>query len=613
MDKWLVMAGAPVFGAPGDIRKNRDAVLQRIFEAQKAGVQMLVLPELCLSGGSCGEMFRHKVLLDACGEALQAIAEAAGGLLCVLGLPLRSGGQVFNTLAIIKSGGIRAFVIKQRLAALQLPFFSSFVPSSLDWKGRLIPCGADYTLDLEGLNGKAHIRFYDDLMFDEELPAHAGERLIIAAPAMMPSLAGSHQQLRRQLARFSLKSADVLLANAGANESTTDQVFAGEALITGQGSILAEALPFSGKTAIADLAAIQQKHGELDLAEESVSLPEPTAPFAPPKGPRRQAWCRDCLEIAAQGLARRMARIAAKSVTLGVSGGLDSAMALLVVRRAFEIGGLDKAGIHACSLPGLGSSGRTQNNARQLIKALDLPVREIDIRGSVLAHFRDIGLAEGDHGTAYENAQARERTQVLMDLANMHGGLMVGTGDLSESALGFTTFGGDHLSMYNVNAGLYKSAIRLIIRQAAVDAGGGKLSDTLMDILDTPISPELLPDKAGGITQQTEEIVGPYRLNDFFLHHFLTVAAGPESLLKAAQSAFGEEYGKDELIRSMGNFFTRFFQSQFKRNCTSDGPQVLDVSLSPRGFYLLPSDASASVWLEAIDQLETLIERKQNA
>ena len=611
--KWLAMAGAPAFGAPGDIKNNCEAVLRRIFEAQKAGAKLLVLPELCLSGGSCGEMFRHQAMLDACGEAAQTISEAAAGLICVLGLPLFSNGQIFNALAVIAGGDVKAFVIKQRLSAMQRTFFSSFVPSSLAWRGRLIPCGTDYTLGIEGLGGKMLVRFYDDLLADEELPVHKGEHLIIAAPSMLPALAGSHPALRRQLARLSLKGAALLLANAGANESTTDQVFAGGALIAGQGSVLGEALPFSGIPAMADLAAVPKLPRIPEEEELEIPLPEPAVPYAPPDGPWRQAWCRDCLEIAAQGLAKRMARIHTKAVTLGVSGGLDSAIALLIIKRAFEIEGLDKAGIYACSLPGLGSTGRTQGNARRLIEALGLPVHEIDIRGSVLAHFRDIGLAEGDHGTAFENAQARERTQVLMDMANMRGGLMIGTGDLSESALGFATFGGDHLSMYNVNAGLYKSAIRLIIRQVARDAGKGGLRETLMDILDTPISPELLPANAGSIVQQTEEIVGPYKLNDFFLHHFLTDAADPESLLKAAQTAFGEEYGRSMLLSSIRKFITRFFQNQFKRNCASDGPQVLDVSMSPRGFYLLPSDASASVWLDAIEQLEKGVERKQDA
>jgi NAD+ synthase (glutamine-hydrolysing) len=605
LDKSLrVMACAPAFGAPGDIRRNTDAILEQIREAQSKSVQLLVLPELCLSSGSCGDLFLYEVLLDACREAAREIEKACTLPLCVFGLPVKAGNRVFNALAIMAQGRITGFAVKQNLNSSQRQFFSTDCPETIDWYGTALPCANTASLPLPGSTASVRVWFYDDLLAAS--PEERGQQAaVLAVPALNPAVAGQEARLPNQLASLCAKGISLAYANAGTNESTTDLVYSGQAFITGSGGILAQALPFSQEAAFAEITeALTQAVPDASQA----FLPGDTVmdaqmPYAPRDPAERVAWCRDCVEISARGLATRLQRIGAKAVTLGVSGGLDSAMALIIIRRAFEILDLDCRDIHAYSLPGLGSSVRTRRNALQLIESMGLPAREINLRASILQHFKDIGQDMDTHNTAYENSQARERTQVLMDLANKVGGLMVGTGDLSELSLGFATYGGDHLCMYGTNGGLYKSVIRLIIRQYALDAHSKVLKDTLLDILDTPISPELLPGKEGQISQHTEQILGPYLLNDFFLHHFLAGKAGPSDILHQTLVAFGEQFSKEEILSRLRSFFSRFFASQFKRSCMADGPMVLGVSLSPRGGFTLPSDASAGIWLSEIDRI----------
>ena len=592
------MAGAPRYGAPGDVSRNLSAILDLVNEARVSGAQALVLPELALSSAACGDLFRHRLLTDACAGALADVARACGDTACVLGLPLRTGMGVHNAAALIRGGEVAAFIIKQNLSPRERSFFCGEVPDSAEWRGRSVACHAQATMRVQG-DMELTAAFWDDICARPALDGRAA----VLAPAAFPTLAGGTERLLERVGSLTAKGAVLALANAGANESTTDEVFGGEAVISRGGAILSHADSFSGKAAFAFAVPPGETPVPAPARQPAAMPPDPAEPYMPPEGPARVRWCRDCVEIPARALAVRMERVGARAATIGVSGGLDSAMALLVIRRAFALLGLPAEQIIACSLPGLGTGERTRGNARRLMEAVGLQPREIDIRASVLAHFRDIGHPPGLMDTAFENAQARERTQVLMDLANMHGGLMVGTCDLSEDALGFSTFGGDHLSMYCVNCGLYKSAIRHAVRQAAQDAGEGALRGALLDILETPVSPELLPGAPGTLAQETENIVGPYLLNDFFAHHFLTSAATPAEMLGLARSAFGETYGRTEIVERMRAFFTRFFASQFKRNCLSDGPQVLGVSLSPRGGLAMPSDASAAVWLDALDRL----------
>ncbi len=588
MDSQRVMAAAPGFGRPGDVAANAQAIVRRIKEAKAQAAALLVLPELCLTG-SCGDILGHGLVLDACRKAALALAREGAGLGVALGLPVGMGGQAYNAAALLSDGKIQGLVLKNRLSWQEQRVFGpgAEAPADEAW-----PCPVHREgvgrFDLPGF-GPLTVAFGADL---QESPGGS-----LALFGACPARAGGGQaRLKRVLALAGMGLC--AWANPGGNESSTDQVYDGQTILIKGGRLLAASRPFSGDSVFSMAGGEEANQGFYPWE------PDPARPYAPLDEAARAAWCREALEISARGLALRLGRIKARGLSLGLSGGLDSALALLAALRAFEIGGLDKKGLWALSLPAFGTSRRTRTNALKLMAACGLPERELDITASVASHLKEIGHPEGRMDAVFENAQARERTQVLMDLANQLGGVMIGPGDMSELALGFTTFGGDHMSMYGVNAGLYKTAIRLIVAQYARDTDNQALAEVLTAILDTPISPELLPGEAGGIRQKTEAILGPYLLNDFFLHHFLLGKLSPEEMLKRALDAFEGRFLREELLSRMRGFFTRFFASQFKRSCLPDGPQVLGLSLSPRGGLHLPSDASAALWLSALEALE---------
>lgn len=602
------MACDLAFGAPGDVETNARAILTRVAQAREAGADVLLLPELCLSSGSCGDLFFQPLFLTACREAAQDIARATDGLLVVFGMPLiQETGErrLYNALAVACDGRMLGFVTKTILPRPQRAVFDAGAPEEVRWAGQALPCFRDGVVSLRALGfpGSALIGFGDErwpLHPDEGLDRHA----VVLLSFLLPAAAGRMRPAFPMADGWFQGIACLAYANAGAAEGTGDAVYPGDAGVFLSGRLAGEAAPFTLGSALSHPAGAGS-NASPDGHRTAYDAPDPRMPYAPAERDARARWCRDCVEIAARGLATRMRRIGSRAAILGVSGGLDSAMALLVTRRAFDLMDMPIGQIHAYTLPGLGSSARTRGNAWRLMEALGSTAREIDLKASILKHFEDIGQDPDTHDTAFENAQARERTQVLMDLANRHQGLMVGSGDLSELALGFTTFGGDHLSMYGVNAGLYKTAIRLVIAQCVQDADNETLRGALLDILDTPVSPELLPGKDDQISQKTEDILGPYVLNDFFLHHFLLSRLEPARMLEAAQEAFNGEFSRGELTERMRAFFNRFFRNQFKRNCLPDGPEVLGVSLSPRGGFALPSDASAAVWLQAAGRLAT--------
>ena len=597
-----IMAGAPASGSPGDVRKNEAEAGRLIDRAKAAGADLLILPELCLTGASCGDLLRYELLTRSAGQAALRLAERCDNLCCVFGLPLRAEGRIYSVMLAVKDGKPAGCWIRD--------LFSSYVPRAIslreraldirlegvsiqDWSGKALPLMGGESLALSF----ADVRD----MAKEAARLYQGGATIAAFTASRPALAGSADIARAQAIEAASSGGLCALVSGGYNESSTDWVADGMALIASPDGQVSEAAPFSFETALYP----DQARPFTPEAEQAL---DPAVPYAPPEGPARERWCRDAVTIAAHALRLRMERVGAKKAVLGLSGGLDSAMALIIACRAFELMGLDaKSGILPYSLPGFGSGSQTRGNSAALARALGIGLGEIDITGNVSRHFEDIGH-DGRHDAAFENAQARERTQVLMDLANMHGGLMVGTGDLSELALGFTTYGGDHLSMYCVNGGLYKSAIRLILRQTALDSESLPLKDALSRVLDTPISPELLPGQAGEIAQKTEDIVGPYELNDFYLHHFLLERRDPEALFNLARGAFGDKYSPTELLARMKSLFSRFFAAQFKRSCLSDGPQILDVSIAPRGGLELPSDASCALWMDETERL--IIEHK---
>lgn len=579
----LIAAAAPKGGAPLDVRKNKEAIKETIREAAAIGAQALIMPELCLSASGAGSLFSHPHFLTACLDAALEIAKECEGITCAFGLPVTDGKKTYNALAVAGEGRILSFVIKKNLKQDQALFFETVCPDSLRVKGESIPCARQAKLPLPLPSA---VLFYDDLK--DQQP----ENDLVLAAAAIPAQAGLLDAEALKPDGFMPRA--LAVANAGINESTTDLVYPGQAGIYVEGRTAAFARPFMKELAVHGLSLPLLDKNEIETKKPLKMSRQ--MPYAPDSKEALDRWCEDAVEIAARALAMRMKRIHVQSVTLGVSGGLDSTMALVTSLRAFDILGLPREGIYACSLPGLGSSNRTKNNAIRLMEAFDLIPREIDIKPSILRHFADIKQDVNTHDAAYENAQARERTQVLMDKANQLGGMMVGSGDLSELALGFTTYGGDHMSMYGVNAGLYKTAIRLILGHVAETTDNQSLKTVLLDILDTPISPELLPGQ-GEIKQKTEDILGPYVLNDFFLHRFLKDRKAPEDIVREATRVFSGKHDEDEIKTRLNAFFRRFFASQFKRNCLPDGPMVLGVSLSPRNGFILPSDASSDLYL----------------
>ncbi len=590
-----IMAAAPATGAPGDIRANEREIARLIARARERGARLLALPELCLSASGCGSLFEQDFFNEEAERAALRLSESCRGLCCLIGLPLRDGAGRFSAMLAVEDGRLLGLWLRG-LPLPHRPGCPRTERDSLVFGGEALPVLNGRLLRLSGGESLALSFSGEDRAEEEAAACCLAGADICVFPAARPALAGGAQARRIAALRASARGCVCVMLSAGANESSTDCCFDGQALIARDG-LLAEAAPFAFGEALS---------GEARPWEGPMQLPppEPAAPYAPPPGPQRSQWRREAVEIAAQALRLRMRRIGTNKLLLGLSGGLDSAMALLICCRACELAGLDPGeAVLPYALPGPGSGSRTQANSRDLAAALGLTLRRVSISRSVALHLEEIGHA-GQRDTAFENAQARERTQILMDLANLCGGLMVGTGDLSELALGFTTFGGDHLSMYCVNGGLYKSAIRLILSGMADEDGRPALSAALRAILDTPVSPELLPGEGGSIAQRTEDIVGPYELNDFFLHHLLSGEGSPRALVALAEGAFGGRYGRGELIDRLAALLRRFFAAQFKRSCMPDGPQILPVSLSPRGGFLMPSDASAALWLRETDRMK---------
>ena len=596
----VLLMSADLRGAPADVGKNRDEILRRLRHAEKAGATLLLLPPLSLTGSTCGDLFFQDLLLQSAGRAACALGAMSRRTVLVFGLPIRVENKIHAASAVCWGGQLRGLWVKAVLSQEERRWFSPWEGSarSVQLHSQLVPVGSDLVFDLPDKVlrfGVMQCKAAEAMQAAKPFLAQGVD--LLAIQAFEPTLAGEYYKKREHLRQLSALCS-CLYQNAGSSESTTDGVYGGEAFILSASEVLAQRSAFALQVRIQACASLPQekKQGSFLRPKQETLISD--APYAPPEGPLRDEWCRDAVEIPAQGLAIRMARIKAKTAVLGLSGGLDSALALLVSARALQINGLPREALLAYSLPCFGTTGRTRGNSLRLMTALGLPAREIDISRTVQAHLEDIGH-DSRFDAAFENAQARERTQVLMDIANMHDGLMVGTGDMSELALGFTTFNGDHMSMYAVNSGLYKSAIRLILALTSEQAGPA-LKEVLEDILDTPISPELKPLREG---QYTEEIVGPYALSDFFLYYVLSQGMHPRTLLRYAQAAFTGRFTRAEMLKWMRVFFQRYFAAQFKRSCSSDGPQVLAHSLSPRGGLAMPSDAEPRLWLEEIDLL----------
>ncbi len=628
----------------GDCMGNAGHIIEYIGKAAEAEAAIAVFPELSVTGYTCGDLFYQERLLKSAENAVRRIAAATAGTktVAVIGLPVAYGDRLLNCAAVIHNGNIAGIVPKSHI-----PNYAEFyenrwfcsgsgIDDTISFAGQKgIPFGAKKLFRL----GKAvlGVEICEDIwtaLPPSTILCMAGAN-IIANLSASDELAGKHDERMQLISHQSGRCiSSYIYASSGFGESTSDLVFAGDTAIAENGRILAEGKRFEkdGTITYADidlglLSAMRRKTGTfpgsdtlpqdtigkidiIDLGEpvypKRLSRDIPRHPFIP-SGPDRDKRMEEIIRIQIAGLATRIERIKSKTAVIGISGGLDSTLALLTTVLTYDYLGKDRKEIIGITMPGLGTSGRTRNNASDLMEALGITSREIPISQAVRQHFSDIGL-DGDYrGAAYENAQARERTQILMDTANLTGGIVIGTGDLSEAALGWCTYNGDHMSMYNMNGGIPKTLVIHLVKwiadnnacAAAASLRDGKnIKEIIYDIIDTPISPELLPaDGNGEINQKTEELIGPYELHDFFLYHFIRLCETPEKILFTASHAFSGKYDEATIGKWLRLFMKRFFTQQFKRNCAPDSPKVGSVALSPRGDWRMPSDASPDGWL----------------
>ena len=614
---------------------NAKKIVEVIEEQSAKGTELLVFPELCLSGYTCGDLFLQQTLLDGCLTALKTVAKATTGLkmLVFVGLPLSAQGKLYNCAAALSDGNILGFVPKTYIPNYnefyEARYFSP-APEGVLW----LPLGgeddgADFSTELV-FRDENHPEIAVGCEICEDLwaPESPSVRLAKSGASIIVNLSASNETVGKREYRKTLLAAQsgknlcaYVYADAGVGESTSDMVFAGNNFIYENGVCLAESLPFSGEAAEAevDVGFLLSERRKLNtfctnggndewldadfVGDGELTLRRfPQLPFVP-QGKELEKRCGLILSMQSSALARRLSHTHAKTAVIGVSGGLDSALALLVTCRAFDLLGKDREDIIALTMPGFGTTLKTKNNALSIMQAAGVTIRTVHIGGAVNRHFRDIDHDPENRDTVYENAQARYRTMVLMDVANETGGLVIGTGDMSELALGWCTYNGDHMSMYAVNSSVPKTLVKSLVAYEAKRLGG-RMEVVLKSVLGTEISPELLPpDEEGNIAQKTEDIVGPYELHDFYLWCFLRRGYSPAKTLYVAERTFAEKYDRETLKKWLVSFYKRFFAQQFKRDCVPDGVKVGSVSLSPRADLRMPSDASANLWVREAEEL----------
>ena len=614
---------------------NAQVICEQAKEAAEHGAKIVVFPELCITGYTCNDLFLQELLLEKAKEALLTIAEETGQLetLFLVGLPVDKDGRLYNVAAVLYRGRILGMIPKKNI-----PMYAEF------YEGRHFTPGEETVTEYR--LGKQVIPFGSNLLFRcEELPelilgCELCEDLWVAEPpstshalmgaTVIANLSASNETVSKDDYRTLLIKASsarllcgYIYTSAGEGESTQDLVFGGHDLIAENGTLLVQSARFTTGILYTDLDVLKisserRRMGTFGKRPMKPYLTVPFSmqltgtkldrkfaahPFVPEDMVERNRRCEDILSIQAFGLKKRYEHIGCKTAVLGISGGLDSTLSLLVTAKAFDALGLDRSGITAVTMPCFGTTDRTYKNACKMSIKLGAELREVPLAKSVEQHFIDIGHDINDHSVTYENAQARERTQVLMDIANQTGGLVIGTGDMSELALGWATYNGDHMSMYGVNASVPKTLVRHLVHYYADTCEDQELKDVLYDVLDTPVSPELLPPKDGEIAQKTEDLVGPYELHDFYLYYVLRFGYEPEKIYRLAKIAFDGEYDNETMKKWLRTFYWRFFSQQFKRSCLPDGPKVGTVALSPRGDFRMPSDACATVWLNDVEKL----------
>ena len=627
-----------------DVEYNVQQIESLIAQAEGRGIEVMVLPELCMTGYTCQDLFKEQALLDRAEQGVMLLLDFTRKLdiITVVGVPVVINGLLYNCAAVIQAGQLLGIVPKTYLPSYgefyEKRWFASaqdLNPTDIYFAGSSVHVSAEPQIFVTGDGVKFGIEICEDVW----APIPPSNNLALAGADIILNLSasdeviGKHQYLKSLVAQQSARTiSGYVYASCGFGESTQDVVFGGSTLIFENGRQLSEGTRFSIQPQIqasqidveklraerrANTTFINAQRGaEARLITCKAVAPKEFEllrdidphPFIP-KGEDMASTCEEILNIQVAGLAKRLYHINAQKAVIGISGGLDSTLALLVTVKAFDKLALDRKGVIGITMPGFGTTDRTHNNALKLMETLGVTIREISIAKAVTQHFEDIGHNPKIHDVTYENAQARERTQILMDVANQENAIVVGTGDLSELALGWATYNGDHMSMYGVNAGVPKTLIRYLVSYVA----GEMATETLLDIVDTPISPELIPaDENGLIKQKTEDLVGPYELHDFFLYYFLRYGFSPSKIFMLAKKAFctpspvdGKEalYDEETVKKWLTVFCRRFFTQQFKRSCMPDGPKVGSVSLSPRGDWRMPSDASYTLWVKECEGL----------
>ena len=616
-----------------DVEFNTQNIVNTMEEAQKNGAKILVFPELCVTGYTCSDLFDHSVLLKASRKALLEIAENTNDkdMLVFVGAPLEVNGKLYNVAAAMNQGEIIGFTTKTFLPNYgEFYEMRQFTPGpqtvrEITFEGKKIQLGPKILFQAEGME---ELVVAAEICEDVWSPIPPSIQAALEGATVIVNCSASDETIGKDTYRRALISGQsarlisgYIYANAGEGESTTDLVFGGHNIIAENGTVLKESSRYVNEIIYSELD-LQRITGERrknttfqPLDEETlVRVPFtveetktfltrtfPKKPFVPSDEQTRAQRCEEILTIQAMGLKKRLAHTNARTAVVGISGGLDSTLALLVTARAFDMLGRDKKDIIAVTMPCFGTTDRTYQNACEMSKKVGATLIEVPIADAVNVHFRDIGHDPEDHSVTYENCQARERTQVLMDIANKTWGMVIGTGDLSELALGWATYNGDHMSMYGVNASVPKTLVRHLVKYAADDTKDEALKNVLYDVLDTPVSPELLPPKDGDIAQKTEDLVGPYELHDFFLYFMLRFGYEPSKIFRIACMTFDGEYDKETIFKWLETFCRRFFSQQFKRSCLPDGPKVGTVALSPRGDWRMPSDACVAVWMKDLE------------
>lgn len=617
---------------------NVEQICLRMDEAAGAGARIIVFPELCITGYTCGDLFWQEMLLEKAKEGLVQIAAHTGKVnaLVFVGLPIIREGKLYNVAAALYGGKILGLVPKANV-----PSYAEFYEGRHFTPGNdvavayrlnvqdteTIPFGTQILYEIDAMEGlKVGCEICEDIwVANSPANAHA-----LAGATVIVNLSASNETVGKDEYREMLvKSSSArnitgyIYASAGEGESSQDLVFGGHNLIAENGTVLAQAKLFANETIYADLDIRRLLHERrrmttyapekmeqyqvvrIHMEQEETNLTRffSTMPFVPDSRTLWEKRCNEILLIQAYGLKKRYEHIGCRKAVVGISGGLDSTLALLVTVKAFDLLEIDRKNIIAVTMPCFGTTDRTYENACKLSRVLGATLEEVNIKASVTLHFEDIGQDINKHDVTYENGQARERTQVLMDIANKENALVIGTGDMSELALGWATYNGDHMSMYGVNAGVPKTLVRHLVKYWADTCQETELKTVLLDVLDTPVSPELLPPVDGVIAQKTEDLVGPYELHDFYLYYMLRCGFEPEKIYRLACMSFDGQYEKEVILKWLKTFYRRFFTQQFKRSCLPDGPKVGSVAVSPRGDLRMPSDACGRIWLEQLEQL----------